>query len=106
MSIISKLLTVFSQKQLKDYFYYKMNSEELKKIEQLDVDEVKVKMSGYQFSFINGIGYILIRKAYEKGYIIMPDGYEEARYFECVFCTQSSEKAKKEIDKFLNQSKK
>lgn len=82
-----------------------MNSEESKKIEQLDVDEniIKVKRYQSQLSFIDGVGYILIRKAYEKGYTIMPDGYEEARYFECVFCTKSSEKAKKEIDKFLSQ---
>lgn len=101
MGIFNKLLNKeFSQEQLKDYFYYKMSSEEIEKIEQLDVANIltKIQTGTIQFKYIKDVGFILIG----EGYVIMSDGQESPRYFQHFFTT-SPIKAKKELVKFYNK---
>lgn len=101
MELFNKFINKeFSQEQLKDYFYYKMSSEEIEKIEQLDVANIlkEIQTGTIQFKYIKEIGYILIG----EGYVIMSDGQELPRYFQHFFTT-SPIKAKKELVKFYSK---
>lgn len=101
MEIFNKFINKeFSQEQLKDYFYHKMSSEEIKKIEQLDVDNIlkEIQTGTIQFKYIKDVGFILIG----EGCVVMNDGQELLRYFQHFF-TISSIKAKKKLIKFYNK---
>lgn len=91
---------VFSQDELKEFFYHPMNEKELEKIRKLGMDNIISQMVSYdyQIKYIENIGYLIIG----EGYLILEDGTEPRLYSATIF--KSEEEAKNGIMKEYNKS--
>ena len=90
---------VFSQEELKDFFYHCMTEKELDKIRELDLNSMieEIQSPTYQIKYIENVGYILIG----EGYLILDNGTEPTHYFAKIFT--SDEEIKNEIINIYNE---
>jgi len=97
-----RLKKEYSQEELKQFFYYKMNVEEMEKIKKLEMDDMlsKITKSSYQMKYIKKVGYVFVG----EGYLILDDGTEPVHYFVKIF--NSEAETKKEIIKEYNEKNK
>lgn len=89
----------YNQSELREFYYKRMNEQEIKKIKELNLDEEikKIQNSNYQIKYIDSIGYVFIG----EGYTIIQDGTEPTHYFSKIYNNQ--EEAKNEILKEYNE---
>lgn len=89
----------YNQSELREFYYKRMNEQEIKKLKELNLDEEikKIQNSNYQIKYIDSIGYVFIG----EGYTIIKDGTESTHYFSKIYNDQ--EEAKNEILKEYNE---
>lgn len=87
---------LYSQDELKEFFYHQMNETELQKMNELDADDMllAIRNGTYTIKYIENVGYIFIG----KGYDIYMDGSQSERYFLNNLFTNATD-ARKEIEK-------
>ncbi len=70
---------IYSQEQLKNFFYHVMDESEMEKMNELNVKDILsiITTPTYQIKYIKDIGYVFLG----EGYLIFDNGTEPTHYF-------------------------